>query len=323
MGKTSKPSKSKTLQKKVKKAGKSTSTQPSMTLPPLEEEEGSYRLATLAQRLGPPDAALEKALRATHSDDTLQGEGARVATDRILADGERLCSKALVHLESKDPEVQQVARKAGLTQPLLALTVDALRRLQGTQQETEEAQGKQTKRRFVAAVSLETALARGRALKRQTLERLVLVGKADVDLGKAIQQAAERATRPEQLAAQLATLAPLVGGLASHSNPTVRALATAKALTEEDATELAQSAELIRQAVERTVSRDTRREEQQAQLDILDGLCLVLLDDVLRALRAMARATGKVRKPTLRTLASYFGARGKAEEEPEESAPGP
>lgn len=74
----------------------------------------------------------------------------------------------------------------------------------------------------------------------------------------------------------------------------------------------------IAQASTRVTSGATRREEKQAVLDVLDGLVLLLLDDVLRALRAMARFTPKVHKPRLYGLASYFGARGKAEEEPEE-----
>jgi hypothetical protein len=323
MGKTntkSKPSRDKMLPKKVKKSSKSAAAALPNT-PPGEDEEGSYRLSTAAQRLGPPDPALEQALREAHPDEILRAEGIKVATDRILADGERLCSKALVHLESKDPEVQQAARRAGLTRPLLALTVDALRRLQGTRDQLEEEQGTRAKKRFVKAVSLETALARGRALKRQTLERLVLVRKADVVLAEAIGRAAERATQPEQLATQLTALSSLVGGLSEHASPTVRTLAAAKALGKDDAEELTQVAELIRLASGQITPRNTRHEEQQAILDVLDGLCLVLLDDVLRALRAMARTTGKIHKPRLHTLAGYFGARGKAEEEPEEPAP--
>lgn len=286
-------------------------------------EETGYRLAEAAQRLEAPDAALEQAIREVHPDEVLHAEGVQVATDRILADGERLCSKALVHLESKDPEVQQAARKAGLTRPLVALTVDALRRLQGTQEQVASGREKQSSKRAVGAVTIESAVAQGRALKRQTLERLTLVRKADVVLEEAILQASARALKPAQLAAQLTSLATIVGGLSTHTNATVRSLAAAKALGGEDATELAQAAELITRITSRLTPGNVRNEEQQAQLDVLDGLCLVLIDDVLRALRAMARMTGKVRRPVLFNLLTYFGNRGKAEDEPEEPTPTP
>lgn len=262
-------------------------------------------------------------MRAAYPDELLQREGALVASERIIEDGERLVSKALTHLDDPDPFVQRAARKAGLLRPLVALTADVLSRLTTTAGQTAAKGSKQSEHRQAATVTLEAATNHGRFLKRQTLERLRLVQRADPAIAASVATAAARAETPGQLAMQLTALATLVGDVTAHPNPTVRALAAAKGLDADDISDLSAAVEAIGQATTAPTNA-ALRESSQAVLDILDGLCLVLLDDLLRALRALSRATSRVRKPTLHALTTYFGKRGKSDDEPDEQpAPEP
>ncbi len=306
---------------KKKKQGGSA---PAVSAPPEAPDEGGHSLADLARRLGPPDRELEKAVRSGHPDDALQREGARVASERILEDGPRLCSKGFTHLESTDPDVQLAARKTGLTRPMLALTVDVLQRLAVNAGAMSTERGKRSDRRQVTTLTIETATSEGRALKRHVIDRLRVLQGVDPAIAATVDRAFERSEKPRQLVDQLTLLAGVVASLPTHPSTAVRALAAAKGFDASDATELTQAADAIKQASSRSAGgASAQQEEKQAVLDVLDGLCLVLIDDLVRTLRAMARLTPKVRKPVLFGLASYFGARGKADDEPHAPAPTP
>src|ERR1700759_5377455 len=83
-----------------------------------------YNLVQQHQRLGAADPQAKAALAASHSRDELLEEGREVASGRILDDGTRLGSHALVLLESGDAKVLATAAEAGLTRHTLALTVE-------------------------------------------------------------------------------------------------------------------------------------------------------------------------------------------------------
>jgi hypothetical protein len=308
--------------KKAKEKEKKGKSKAAVALPAPAEREGtpvagqeeSYTLEQAAVKLGPGDAALEQALREGHADDELQAEGAKVASERILADGERLCSKALVHLGDPDPDVLQALRKVGLTRPIVALTVDALLRLKGAVVRGAEAGASGAENKAAATLTIEQATARGRQLREDMLGRLQLVQRADAQLSRAFAALLARPTTAERLTSQLEGLAALVRGVIQHSSDAVRALAASKGLDPEDADELDSAAEELHGAIARRVANDpTRRQQRQAVLDVLDGLCLLLIDDVLQALRAAHRRTPKIARPQIHTLASYFGSRGRGE----------
>lgn len=87
----------------------------------------------------------------------------------------------------------------------------------------------------------------------------------------------------------------------------LRALALARQFSAAEAEALRQGAKEIREARDlKGPAGAARQKEHQAILDVLDGLCLLLLREVFRALGTAAELTPKVRRPTLYTLRSYY-----------------
>jgi hypothetical protein len=282
--------------------------------------EITFSLERAAGVLGAADPLLEQAIRASHPDEVLRAEGIKLASERILADGERLCNHALSLLESKDPEVQKALVGAGLSRGWLALTVDALLRLKGHASQGKQQRHASAQHKAATTASLEATVAEGRKRRRLALERLELVVKGRPDLETALQQNRQSPTNFEELAGQLDGLATLIEGTLQHTDPLIRTLAQARRLSQEEASALRTGAQLIRESLDTKGPAGTaRQKEHQAILDVLDGLCLLLLGEVFRALRTVAELTPKARRPTLYTLRSYYiraGVSGAEEEAP-------
>lgn len=274
-------------------------------------EEGApevlYTLTKAHAVLGKPDGKLEAALRSINSDQALRAEGVKVASERIVNEGASLSSKALAHLESKEAEVLDAARRCGLTRAWLSLTVWALVQLQGQVDHAVLLQKGAEGRQARARVGLGDSVTLARKLRKQCVRRLEGVVAADPELNERFTKVRRAPEVPDKLAKQATEVAGLIDSVLAHKSETVRVLAEAQGLTKDDARELREVAELIDSALEaKGKSGGVVLEELQAKLDVLDGFCLLLLGRVLKALRAMADLTPKVKRPMLRHLASYF-----------------
>jgi len=241
-----------------------------------EGDEQGYTLRQAAALLGEPDAALDAALRAGHPDDELQAEGARVASDRIVEDGERLCSQATLLLQSGEEDIQKSRLSAGLT----------------------------------------------RELRLEIRERLERVANVDRAMEARLAQRSVQPSKASGLAEHLDELALLVEGTLEGS-PEAQGLARLRGLSQADAEALRRVAGQLRVAEQEEGSDGrARATERQARLDVLDGHCLLLVGEVLGALKNMARRTRKVRRPTLYRLRGYFEG-SKRHEAPRAPAPAP
>ena len=247
-----------------------------------ERAEAQVSLEQAAARLGPADRSLEWALRQGHRDEALGAEGAKADSEQLLVVGEALCSEALGYLENPDLSVQLALRKVGLTRPLVALTVDLLRRL-------EEGPEKPT-----LPPTIEQAAARGSRLREEMLGRLRLIERADLPLARALAPLAARPTTAERLASQLEGLAALVRGLDQHEREEIRALVASKSLGLDDADELEAAAECLHGALARPSPQGPR----EAVLDLLAGLCSLLLTDLREALWAARRRVAQLARST-------------------------
>lgn len=293
---------------------------PAAPQPPAQPSLG-YTLEQAARVLPSPDAALEAALRQAHPAEQLQSEGAKVASDRIVEDGERLCSQALLLLQSDDVDIKQACVHAGLTRPLVTLLVHGLLRLDGAVHQAQQATLEGQKARASSTASMEQAVAEGRRLRLEIRDRLEAVALVDAAVSKQLASDSVQPSSADALAQQLDALAGALRVVLDGKDTTSRGLAALRGLSSGDISELEQAAQALRQGAQEQGS-DGRAgaAERQARLDVLDGYCLVLLGHVLGALRGVARRTRKARRPTLIRLRSYFQGRSGGDDEP---APAP
>lgn len=307
MGKESKKTESKSKKTSSKTAKKTAGLVKHATPSTSAPAENTYSLERAASVLGEVEPLLEQALRASHPDEALRSEGVKVASERILADGERLCSDALALLESKDKDVRQALDGAGLSRGWLALTVDALLRLKGQASQGKDHRQSSARQKATTGASLESALAEGRKNRRLALERLALVVKGRPELETSFQQNRQTPTSTEALTSQLDGIAAMIDSILQPADPMLRALALARQFSAAEAEALRQGAKEIREARDiKGPAGAARQKEHQAILDVLDGLCLLLLREVFRALGTAAELTPKVRRPTLYTLRTYY-----------------
>ncbi|MCS6899219.1 MAG: hypothetical protein RMJ98_00900 [Myxococcales bacterium] len=313
----------KVARKTEKAACRETPTTPVEPSPPPPAQPSlGYTLEQAARVLPSPDATLESAIRQAYSDEQLQTEGAKVASDRIVEDGERLCSQALLLLQSDDEDIKNACAKAGLTRPLVALLVHGLLRLDGVAHQTQQATLEGQKARATSAANLEQAVAEGRRLRLEIRNRLEAVALVDAAVNKQLASSSVQPTSADGLAQQLDALAGVLQAILSGKDATTHGLAMLRGLSKEDVSALKQAAERLRRGAQEQGS-DGRAgaAERQARLDVLDGYCLVLIAHVLGALRGVARRTRKVRRPSLIRLRSYFQGRSRDEDEPEPAPP--
>jgi hypothetical protein len=276
MGKENKKS-----DKKGKKGNTVVKTAVRSATPASEVAEVTYSLERAAEVLGEPDGGLEEALRASHPDEVLRAEGIKVASERIITDGERLCSQALSILVSKEPDVLKAASSAGLSRGWLSLTVASLLRLRGQATQGQQHRKVSARQRASASASLDAAVAEGRRLRRLALERLPLVVRGQPDLEATLQQNRQSPVDVDALAGQLEGLASLILAVVQHKDTVVRTIALARQFSANEGEELRKSADAIRVAKDvKGPAGAARQREQQAVLDVLDGLCLLLLGEV-------------------------------------------
>lgn len=176
--------------------------------------------------------------------------------------------------------------------------------------------GAQAEREASAAVMADTVV-EAKRLRQEIRERLKRVGKTDAAVGKQLAQDASQPTTATALASQLDNLAHLLDQTLAHRERKVQGLARLRGLSPDDATTLRQWAGKLREAQQSRGSNGrARAAERQANLDVQDGSCLLLLGELLGALRSAARRTRKVRRPTLYRLRGYFQGHGGHDEEP-------
>lgn len=287
-----------------------------------ETPEQGYTLVQAAKILGEPDASLELVLRETHSEEELQAMGAKVGSDRIVEDGERLCSGALLLLQSKDPEIKQACTSAGLTPELVTLLVHALLRLDGMTRTSGQASASKKVSQEVLQAAFDAALAEGKRLRMEIRDRLERVARLDTSVAAQLGQGSVLPTSTGGLASQLDTLASLVDGAVQHKEPRVQGLARLRGLRSQDAEALRQVAGRLRELAQHRGSEGRpKAAERQANLDVQDGYCLVLLSELLGAWRGVARRSRKVQRPMLYQLRSYF--QGQSRNSTGENEPSP
>lgn len=248
---------------------------------PSSLEPRLYTLDELSSRLGTPDPETLAALTPHDEKDALIRLGAEIKSSRILIDESRIYSLAYEVFSRATPS--QKLALVGFSNELLAVAVFlavALRKL--TAEMSDEAHDDKAEVAERAVVARELVhRAQARREQAYTVLRSVIGG--DAKLRAQLDAAARGAVDGgEELSRKLERTAELGRTLFAHKDDAVAARIGLARLTPAFFAELDGLAKELREATRAATARAAVKRASQGELDLLDGVNLTMLGDVVR-----------------------------------------
>ena len=242
--------------------------------------EVESRVGELRKLTGEAAPAAIEALTAGTRPEELVARGATIATSRVVTDCVRIYGQAIDFVHNGPVEAR--ARLRGVTPALLAVAVYFLGRLVVTDRARRERRRSVVQVRSKRDLTVTREHKLGVALRDQAV-RTLRDAAATSEFRVEVEQATGTAENDEALADGLRDLAALhLRWLDGDDQPLKTRLALA-ALDRPFADELAQASERVRAADEASLNRPAETALSQGVLDYLDGMCLTLLGQLIRA----------------------------------------
>lgn len=245
-----------------------------------------FVLSALAAELGAPSPALIAALLQETPDSELVERGTQIASARVVTDGARMLGIGWTFY--KGASAEQKRRLRGCSRELFTLGVSEVLRLEQLLDQQEAQRQHEGSVRQVSAVAQGAAWDTALGLRDQAAD--ALRGAAGSLQGRAaVTESVGTADSAAALARGLESLAKLLEGWLHQATGTERADEALKlrlalfALDAEYVKELRRAAEALRQTEAAAQNRPQTARVSQVQLDRQDGLCLLLLDRLMRA----------------------------------------
>ena len=255
-------------------------------------------LEQMAEALGPPSEEVLAALNPPESQESFRANGAKIATERVLTDMQRILGQAYVYWQQAGPAQRRVLR--GFSKPLLAAAVDRALALRALRRGSTSANVADKAARASTAAAASAAFRDGLILRDQAQTVLRTTIGTDPAARERLTVAVGTAETDESLAAGLGQLADLGQTLIDDSRTSARAAIAG--LDTEYVAELAAAAESVRAAATQSSGRLAAKLANQGALDALDGLCIELLSNIIHAFDAARDRDGTV--PRLVPLAT-------------------
>lgn len=285
-----------------------------------------FVLSALAAELGAPSPALIAALLEETPDSELVERGTQIASARVVTDGARMLGIGWTFYKGASPE--QKRRLRGCSRDLFTLGIAETLRLEQLLDQQEAQRQHEGSVRQVSAVAQGTAWDTSLGLRDQAADALRSAAGSRAARA-AVTEAIGNAESAPALARGLESLAKLLEGWLLQSAGPARADEALKlrlALFTLDASyakELRRAAEALRHAEAAVQNRPQTARVSQVQLDRQDGLCLLLLDRLMRAFER-----GHALDPTIPRLIplatrSILGRSGGHKSAPPDSPPVP
>ncbi len=272
-------------------------------------------LIELAEILGPPDPALLASLMTTDAIAAYQEQGRSIASSHVLVDAERLYGLAYATWIAAT-EAQQ-ALLVGFSEGLLAVGVHQAVALRAATASADADGHSDKTARKVSETGTAAASAKALALRDQGEVVLKTIAGHDALLKTRIAAAVGTADTPDNLAKGTERVAALGKELVASTEPAIAALVTHTRATARYFDQLEAAAADLRSAVERARPRLTATKISQGEIDVLDGVVLRVLSDIIHAFAAAQDIDGTI--PTLAPLATrrVLGSRNKRKPKPD------
>ncbi|HEX2568166.1 MAG TPA: hypothetical protein VH877_01325 [Polyangia bacterium] len=286
---------------------------------PTPTAEPPYALGILAERVGPADPTLLTQVLAGAPTANLVALGATISTRRIVTDATRLYGLIHDYWQRATPEKRRRVR--GFSLPLLAVAVDQAYRLEQMMDRQRTKRAADGTTRAVLDATLKAARDTGLGLRDQAASALLDAAGQDPVLREELTSSVGRADPPDALALGLANLAKLLRrwlGLGDAALATRLALAN---LDEGYASELDQAGQQLLAAA--TAARLRPTPVTQGELDLLEGINLMLLGQIVRAFRHAHQLDPTIPRPIPIATRRFFSRRSPQKPASPKTAPAP
>lgn len=263
-------------------------------------ESPTKTLTELKEILGPPDAALLASMKTPTAVAAYQEQGRKISSSKVLVDTERIFGLAYATWSKASDDQKDLL--VGFSEELLAAGVDqalALRAANSTVD--DEAHGDKSARK-AGDTSVRLATAPGLLLRDQAVAVLRTIAGPDEAMKERISISVGDAATPENLANGLERVAELGKEWVESPEPTISSLVKATRVGATYFDRLTAASAAIRTAVEGARPRLTTSKVSQGDIDVLDGLVLRIVSDMIHAFSAAQDIDGTI--PTLVPIAT-------------------
>jgi hypothetical protein len=242
------------------------------------EKPKTYTLEKIQKELGAPTELQAKANAPTEPESELTERGRQIASERILTDMERLYGLAYTFWVGAT-EAQKDAL-IGFSEGVLRYAVDQALALRGLTSHTSEAgfldEAELKRRRDAAAMAFSEGITL-RDKARNVLKKVA----PDEATKQTIEDAVGTAENDESLRAGLDRLAAIGAGLLKTTDEVAKTRLQDARFTEEFPKKLAVAAEKISATSKDAAARSTIKKASQGEIDLLDGVNLALLREIV------------------------------------------
>ena len=260
----------------------------------------SKSLKELRAILGPPDPELLAILRTPEAAAEFQAQGRMIASSRVIVDAERIFGLTFATWQMASEA--QKAVLIGFSEGLLAVGVDqALKLRELTATADSDGHSDETARdlseKAVATACKKTIVRRDHGV----VVLKTIAGHNGTLLGR-INAAVGTADTPENLATGSERVAALGLEIVASTDPALAVLVKHTRVTAAYFGLLQTAADELRSAIESARARLTTKKVSQGEIDVLDGLVLHVLSDIIHVFAAAQDLDGTI--PTLAPIAT-------------------
>lgn len=240
----------------------------------------TYTLTQLVQLLGAPSDADRVLFAVTEDTATMQEMGAKMASNRILTDGERWLGQVYTAQKELAADTQPIPAA------LLRVTLAELQKLSAYQTNAKSDKATQEQARAVAITEAREARTSLLADRQKVLTLLRTAARGDATLLAAIESIVGTVETPVGLQVSVQQLLQLartwiaVGGLAGQRLRVLR-------VTDAEIARIHEAAGAYVELQARADGARTALPVTQTEIDIQDGICLVLLTELYRLSKAL------------------------------------
>jgi hypothetical protein len=257
-------------------------------------------LLELREILGPPSPLLLASMKTPEAIAAYQDQGRQMASAKVLVDAERILGLAYATWEAATEEQKDLL--VGFSESFLAVAVDQALALRQATEVLDSAEHSDKVARSASSTSVALLAKPALILRDQAVTVLRTIAGPSEALKARIAAATGDASTPENLASGLERVAALGNELLKSEDPTVVELAKATRVSEAYFERVTTAAVELRAAIEAARPRLTSAKVSQGDVDVLDGLVLRLLSDLIHSFAAAQDIDGTI--PSLVPIAT-------------------
>ncbi len=276
-------------------------------------------LAEIQKLVGPPNQALLNARNKPTDRETHRLVGVQIRSSRVLTDLSRLIGLSYAWWSTATPEKRKKVR--GFSLSLLQVAVHYSLELEAAAKGADDTQNEDAAARAANEKGAAKAFSSALACREQLTTALRSVAGTDVAWRSRIDTAVGRADDAGTLAAGIERLVKIGEEMLASNTDDIVALAEAAQVDNEYLADALAEAAALRAADERAGVRLTATKLSQGDLDVLDGVTLSLLSDMVDAFEKAHDRDGTIPRLVPISTRRVLGMVGKAQ--PAVPTPGP